>query len=73
MLLHSLIAQNGPHAATPMHMSAKFQEKKLLKRKSTPPRTGESSERKDDSPLQNTNIEWTTTSVYIAANLDTEL
>ena len=73
MPLHSLIAPNGPHAAILMHASVKSREKKLLVWRSMPPRTEEGSERKDDSPPQNANIGWTTTSVYITGNLDTGL
>ena len=65
--------QIGPHAATLMHASAKFREKKLLMQKSMPLRTEESSKgRKDDSPRRNANIGWTITFVYTVANPDTE-
>ena len=57
MLPHSLIDQIRPHIAITMHESAKSPEKKLLMQKLMPPRTKESSKRKDDSPLLSANIE----------------
>ena len=68
----SPIDQIGPHAATLMHAFTKSLEKKLLTQRSMPLRIEESSERRDNSPQRNANIEWTITFVYIAANPDIE-